>query len=181
MKENNYQNINDITYWGAVVNNLDHVALLILIAVVGIILSAIFIVWFSDWKLQGGNTVGKMGMLLSVIFTVISLVMILLGGASNLFDERRDAMNSNIHQKYDIDIADTGHASHYGKNWKVDTLLLSSNHNVNIGFDDDSIEESDVKYATVVFNENSEPKILPWEGVNVSDIEKMLRNTESAR
>lgn len=174
MEENVYQNISDITYWGAVVGNLDHVALIIFIAIVGIILSVIFIINLPDWKYYRDNKVAKMGMLLSVIFLGVSLLFIILGGAVNLYDERRDAMNSNILKKYDVDIADTGILTRYGNIWKVETLLLSSNHNVNIGFDDESIEESKADYATVIFDENSEPKILPWEGVNASDVERML-------
>lgn len=183
MEENTYQSINDITYWGSVVNNLDHVALIILISIVGILLSVIFAVNFSDWKYTGGNTIAKMGMLLSVIFVGVSLLLMIIGGGGNLYGERRDAMNSNINKKYDIDISKVRDVSRYGKIWKVEISLLSSNHNVNIGFDDELSQsnESKVDYVTVVFNENSEPKILPWEGVNASDIEKMLRNPESSR
>lgn len=176
MQGNEYRDINEVTYGWAFINNLDHIALIILISLVGIVLGVIFWVCFEEWQEYGD--LAHHGMVLSVIFVGFSLVFMVIGAGANLYSERRVAMESNVFMKYDVDLVDVERVQRFGNAWSATARILSSDDNLNIGFPNESVDEKPDEVVTIVFDENSEPKILPWKDASKEDVDKLLKDNE---
>lgn len=173
--ENEYRDINDITFPWAFMDNLDHIALIIVLSIASLTVLIIFAFGYKSRK--EFDELPFWSMLMSGILLVFSLLAMTIGGGANLHSERRLAMEHNIHLKYDIDLVDIKFVQREGEKWLSEGYILSSDDNLNIGYGDQAIEESDVDEFFVVFDANGEPKILPWAGASKEDVDKLLNSS----